>query len=84
MADQEQHSVKADTDYTVLVSFGGPWDSAGTTSARDAATAIKNVAAKTLTDEKPSGTFVAVPSRSFNPTPVSVKVERSLVIGGAS
>lgn len=86
-------SIKADTEYVVLkkpavssnAMSGGPqgWSIIGTFDGRDATTAIKAAVGEPLTDGV-SGNYVAVPSRSWKPVTVDVKVEKTLVLGEAS
>lgn len=76
----EQHSVKADTDYIVLAGQGLAWQEIGLFTARDANAAVKKAAAETLEGDDQALSFVAVPSRSFNPVKVAVKIERSIVL----
>lgn len=65
------------TDYLILKSVeGGTWEVVGSTEARSARSAIRSrVDGKAETQE---GTYVAVPSRSWQPVKVAVETKTAL------
>lgn len=85
----EPQSLDAGTTYIVMAQIKTPdadrvdkiaWHRLAEADARGADAAIRAVVGA-LPESKRSGTFVAIPARSFKPVTVSEKVERTLVIG---
>lgn len=89
MTTNDQHSVKADTQYVVFEQVdltdradAKAWLAMGTFSARDAMAAIK-AAVEDIPEtlRRDAGyTCVAIPARSFNPMSVRPKVTTTLVL----
>lgn len=88
-AEQEQQSVRATTEYVVLMQdVGGEWRRAKLTVgslvvARDAVAAVRHVVEK-MPDIAEGATFVAIPARSWKPMRVKTETVTSLTIEDAT
>jgi hypothetical protein len=71
------------TAYTILRRVEpDTWNTIGTTNARTNADAIRTVVGR-LPETEQAGTYVAMPSRSFQPFEVVVTTETKLTLGEA-
>lgn len=69
--------------YIVFRQEDGAWQQVNTSSEKSAGAAIRGVVAKLAVSDQ-SGSFVAIPARSWQPVKVTAKTETKLVVEAAS